>query len=102
QDDGSDDGEAQSGVARTLLESPSLSGLVGEVPPGLAERVGEAAAPADPRAIEALAEEIPEKGAGDERAEEAPHDDQERLRQDDGRVEVLDLERPEVGEVVLL
>ena len=56
--------------------------LVREVPPRLAGGVGEAAAAADPRAVEALAEEVGEEREGHERAEERPGQDQERLLQD--------------------
>src|SRR5262245_34813613 len=101
-DHGGDDGERQHRVDGNLLELPGLGGLVREVAPGLPEGVGEAAAAADPRAVEALAQEVAEDGEEDERSQEAPDDDQEGLAEDDGGVEVLDLERPEVGEVVLL
>ena len=75
--------------------------LLRQVAERLAGRVREPAAAADPRAVEALAEEEREQRERDQRAEEAPGHDQERLLQDHRRVEVLDLQRPEVREVVL-
>ena len=87
---------------RDLLDGPRTRGLLRQVAERLAGGVREAAAAADPGAVEALAEEERQQREGDQRAEEAPADDQERLLQDHRRVQVLDLERPEVREVVLV
>ena len=101
-DRGRGERDEQDRVDRDLLDRPRPRRLLRQVAERLPRRVGEAAAAADPRAVEALAEEEREQRKRDERAREAPEDDQERVLEDDRRVEVLDLERPEVGEVVLL
>jgi hypothetical protein len=79
---GRDDARKSTEWMETCLDPPGLRRLARQVAEGLACRVGEPAAAAHPRAVEALPERVGQQRKCDERPEEAVGQDQEGLLED--------------------